>query len=317
MRAVFLVLAASGVMLCACGDLPAPERPDPGEFATPVTDDNSDDREGLSGGVAPARPILNNVPTRTGQLTVAVRGQTDPRAAVVASNDGVTSFAEAGSGGSFCIDVGLRSGQTQQLEIWAQNSDGLVSPITTVTVTHDPLMTDEPIVEPDPSQGTIVEAVSEDTTLVYSSRTVNGSLNDVIDDDIATVLVTGPGQLSLDLQTVNDVTAIEIEFRDEFGSGSSQYATDYTVLVSGQDSASVPFSWVPVPEAALFGTRDGGVDRWELEPSIDARWIAFELVENAANDFFGEPIAVADIRVSARMAPGDQLPNPASPTCAP
>ncbi|MEO1170935.1 MAG: discoidin domain-containing protein [Myxococcota bacterium] len=304
------------LLLCACGDLPAPERPDPSEFIPPETDNNNN-REGLSAGVPPAQPILTNVPERTGSLTLAVRGQTDPLSAVVVINGALSAFAESGSGGGFCVDVALRAGETQTLEVSAQNNEGLVSPVTTFTVTHDPTLTEEPI-EEEPEDRVLQPAVSPDTTLVYLSRRPNsGSLLDVADDDLATVLVTEPAELTLDLQSVMDVAAIEIEFRDEVGRGSDQYAAKYTVRVSAQDSASPPSAWTELPDTALLGTRDGGIDRFALETVTNVRWVSFDLIENAVNDFFGEPIAVADVRVDALAGGGSGLPGPASPTCLP
>lgn len=81
--------------------------------------------------------IDSTTPMTTPNLTAAVRGQTNGSRVVVKGTNGDPQVRAVLPSGGFCIDAPIDSTGPTLLNVFALK-DGLISPATTITVTHDP-----------------------------------------------------------------------------------------------------------------------------------------------------------------------------------
>ncbi len=316
MRCTFLFVGAAAFL--GCGELPAPERPDPDEFAVPENPTTPDPGVGVGEGRPPVVPLLDSMPAETGFLIVPLSGVTGPLAAVVVEGGAGTGFTDADSTGRFCIDVALRAEETQTLSVYAQDEQGRASESTEVVITHDPSMSPEPV-ELTPEE--LIESVVEaGVTQVYADAIPDGgSLAHLVDNDPSTILEIGVSRLAIDLGARFDLTEIEVVFPDRFGEGNDEYATRYVVSTSELDQSSVPTAWTAyrTVDGIGGGLGDGGSDLFTVEPTVSARWIALELQENAKSFDLFEPFRIADVRARARFIEVPEPdPQPQAPRCA-
>ncbi len=83
-----------------------------------------------------APPILETIPESTPNATIAIRGTSTGKRVVVQGGSDGTSITSVLPGGSFCGDVGLKSGEPTALTVYTIG-DGLLSEPIEVVVTRD------------------------------------------------------------------------------------------------------------------------------------------------------------------------------------
>jgi len=308
--------------MVACGELDAP--------AAPVGTPDVGDSRGTGGDsdlpadidvAPPEAPILNNLPARYGYDTVPVRGTAAPGLTIYVTlgSSGTGPTTTVAQAGDFCLDVPLDTGVNQSFQVYAQDSRGQTSDPATVVIEQDPSLAETE----QPEQPLVELTPGLDFASVETPK--EGTLPSLTDDDVATGVLMPDGVLWVDLGAVYALESLEITFPDTPASDDEYYATDYVVLASALDTPVLPpdaesVDWTLV--ADIYGGSglpqgDGGVDAFAFAPTLVARLVAINLIENNELDWgsLSENIRVNEIRITGRST--EPLPpQPLTPTCA-
>ncbi|MFC1609900.1 discoidin domain-containing protein [Myxococcota bacterium] len=316
-------------LVLACGELPEPSVPgenvgkhttsqDPNDPTDP-NDPNDPNDPTDPNAPPPDAPTVGSLPTAYGYVTLPMRGHAEPFQTVFVEGGRAPVATDADTAGSFCLDVPLAEGVTQTLEVFVQDDRGETSDATEVTLHQDPSLAEYII----PEQPLVDVAGG---LPVFSNETPKeGLFSNLTDQDPTTTVLVCKAYVWVDLGERYDLETIEIEFPDVLGEeGNDEFATEYQVLASDLAAPLIPpdiddETWTLIFDVfpgSGMEAGDGGVDTLPLDPPLNARYVAFYLIENNKTDWFSsEDIRPSEIRINGRSV-ADLPPEPQVPTCA-
>jgi hypothetical protein len=301
------------LVFAACGELPAPQRPD--GLKDPTDEVPGDD---IIDETPPAAPNLDSTPARYGYDTMPVRGYAEASASVFVEGGIGPVAGDADFGGRFCLDVPLNKNVLQTLEVFAMDGEGLTSAGATLTVRHDPSLA-----ESEPQAAPVIN-LALGKNIIADADPKEGLLPAVTDNDPTTAVVMAAGFIWIDLGGSFPIETIELVFPATEASDDDTFATEYILYTSSQTSPTVPpydgaAGWAELADVypgSMWGAGDGGTDTFEMDQPMQVRFIAVYLLENNMIDWFdSENIRLAELRVLGRD--DSDLPDTIlTPTCA-
>lgn len=313
-RCLCLLLA-----LTACGELADPERPgnkDPATHASNI-DSPEDGGDGQGPTLPPSPPVVDAPAAVVGFDSVPISGTTAAFGTIFIEGGKSPVASEADDQGRFCIDVPLKERVTHRLEIFAQDDAGEISAATSVTVRQDPAArpAPEPLTPP-------LEERAQGHDVVANESPTAGMLSSLTDGDTSSMVTVPESTVWIDLGATFTVEGVDVIFADSLGMGSDTFATEYEVLFAADADPVLPpgdavLGWSSVAAVpGIAGLGDGGIDRIEVTPAAQARWVAVHVVENNKTDWmsWGEEIRISELRVFGRAIDTTTAPVVA-PSC--
>ena len=324
LRSLLVVTLASFVTACGMvedppsGKVPSTLQPDSG---VPSVNE---------AGVGPTlqKPSVDPLPNTVCSDTVPLQGAAVPGSSVFVmgglSTSGIATDAHPTTG-RFCLDVPLKKGAVNTLEVRAQDPTLGLSEAVTIVVTQSACKDDAPTVPPE-------EPKSQNVALGIkgkSSQTPNmGNEGFLTDGKTSTVMELHvasswycpwcdvDGWTSIKLDKLTEVEKIVVKWRDSSGNGTA-YGKKYKVLVSSMSDPGDPSItngyWTAVGEVT---EGDGGIDTYDLKSQKPlAQHVAIYLQADASGSVTNgwyEYFAIAELEVWD--APKKTTPTPSTQT---
>ena len=279
--------------------------------------------DGGGGGAVP-RPIIE-MPTsgsNTCQDKVAIVGTAAKGASVFAvggaSTSGVATDAHP-STGHFCLPVDLKKGQSNTIEVRAQDPEKGLSEPAVLTVVHSGCTQRDDVKPPTtPTRESMNVAIGAQGKAKDTAKQGNETF--LTDDKPSTVAIYGggwawadyDGWVKIKLDKPTPINKVVVKWRDRKGSGGS-YGKVYSLwfgIGDTGDPSKTNGKWFQPTERCNVTDGDGGDDVFEFKtnkPTADS--IALFLNHDGADWTWEETFAIAEIYVY------DEPPKPtASPT---
>ena len=316
---ILLIGFAVALVTIGCG-MGSEDPPIPKTDIGPSTTDN---------GTTPTKmqaPSVDPIPNTICSDSVPLQGAAVPGASVFVmgglATSGIATDAHPTTG-RFCIDVPLKKGSVNTIEVRAQDPVLGVSEPTTVSVTHGGTCQDDVTPPPDPPKS---KNIALNLPVRTSKSEDKGNPGFLTDGNSSTVAVYSGGSwtsdaniwLTMKLEKLMAVEKIVVRWRDNSSSSEHQYAVKYKVLISTKSDPGDPNLdngyWTPVAEVT---SGDGGVDTFDLKTTKpQAQHVAVWLQQDGASYTWSETFAVAEIEVWDVPKTVTPIPTTQTNTCA-
>jgi hypothetical protein len=326
MRTLFVVNIAIMGMVAACGlerpeQRPLPEVPkesDPSGKTDPQTPGHGTD-PGSTTPQATQIPTVDQPPATVCTSSVAIQGSAGAGASVVVFGGAYTTPPKDvdPTTGHFCIDVPLKEGQANQLEVRAHYSAaGKLSDPRTVSVTHT-TCTDKPD-DAEPDKPKAPERTNVALGLVGKSSEAPALNNEsyITDNKTSTFVEYNGGYgwgdyngwVAIKLSKLVKLDEIVVHWRDTKGGTDEYFGVAYQVLVSPEANPGDPSlttgHWVSLRQVT---DGDGGVDKFDFSGQQPlAQHIALWLQQDGSGWTWTETFAISELEV---WVSNEQGPN--------
>jgi hypothetical protein len=320
-KSLLSLLAATLWIGCGMGDeLPPQLQPDSG--VTPKSDGTTVKK------LAP--PVVDALPTTVCSDSVPLQGTAVAGVSVFVmgglATSGIATDANPTTG-RFCIDVPLKKGAVNTLEVRAQDPILGLSEAVTVKVTHGGTCTDDvPAPTPTPAKSQNVALGVKAKTSVVPSQGNDGFITDgkpstIMQLDVGSSwynpFADTEGWATIKLDKLTEIEKIVVKWRDSSTSGGeNHYGKKFKVLVSAMSDPGDPNVkngyWTEVGDVPE-GT--GGTNTFDLKSTKPiAQHVALWLMQDGAQPFgnWYEYYAIAELEVWD--APKTTTPTPTNQT---
>jgi hypothetical protein len=291
----------------------------PDESPPPRTDSGNVRTDG-GGTQKPNPPILDPVPSTLCGPTAPIRGTAKPGATVFAmgglETSGVTKDTNP-STGRFCMDVRLKMGASNVIEVRVHDPVLGDSDPAVITVQQSDCKDPDPDPTPTPKPTNVALGLKG-----HASKTADEGNEGFLTDGNATTAVTYSGYrtpftccaniwVTMKLAKLTEVSKIVVKWLD----GTSNYADDYKVLVSAVSDPGDPNLdngyWTIVK--SYDGSGAGGTETVDLSSTKPpAQHVALWLNHQQGFWHMAETFTIAELEVWD--SPKSTGPNPTTPT---
>ena len=255
------------------------------------------------------KPVVDAVANTVCTDSVPIAGAAAPGASVFVvgglATSGLATDAHPSSG-RFCLDVTLKPGQENLLELRAQDPVLGLSEAVMVRVTHDKCGAGDDLPK-DPAPTVSAKNVALGAKGSSSPSPSKGNESFLTDGDPKTVAEFSGGYLgfafdgwtTIKLDKLVEVEKIVVRWRDTKGGSSEYFGKEYKVLVSSMSDPGDPNldngKWIEIKN---ISDGDGGMDKFDLKSSKPlAQHVAIWMKQDGSSWTWKETFAVSEIEV--------------------